>query len=163
MKVIQWGIEKAEKLLKKVSVLSFIAPLATRIVLGIAFIQAGLGKWYNMERTVHFFDGLGIPFPAANARFIATLEVVGGALLLVGLLTRLWAFMLSSTMVVALLTADGAALIASWTGASDKMPTDITAFTFLLFLLWLIFYGAGSASVDQLFRRKFILKLEGGR
>lgn len=163
MNAIKWSIETAKKFLKKASVLSFIAPLATRIVLGIAFIQTGLGKWHNIERTVHFFDGLGIPFPAANARFIATLEVVGGALLLVGLLTRFWAFMLSSTMVVALLTADGAALIASWTGASDKMPTDITAFTFLLFLLWLIFYGAGAASVDCLLAKKFSLKLNGGR
>lgn len=163
MKVIQRGIEKAEKFLKKASVFSFIAPLATRIVLGVAFIQTGLGKWNNFERTVHFFDGLGIPFPALNAGFIATLEVVGGALLLVGLLTRFWAFMLSSTMVVALLTADGSALIASWTGASDKMPTDITSFTFLLFLLWLIFYGAGAASVDYLLIKKFSLKLNGGR
>jgi len=113
MKVIKWGIEKAEKILKKASVLSFIAPLATRIVLGVAFIQAGLGKRHNFERTANFLDGLGIPFPAANAGFIATLEVVGGAFLLVGLLTRFWAFMLSSTMVVALHAIPSPGLVAA--------------------------------------------------
>ncbi len=37
----------------------FIAPLATRIVIGLAFFQAGLGKWRHMENAIGFFDSLG--------------------------------------------------------------------------------------------------------
>ncbi len=60
-------------------------------------------------------------------------------------------------MVVALMTADNADFLASWGAAAEKSPTDITAFVFLLFLLWLIFYGAGRLSLDALLRR--ILRL----
>ena len=60
--------------LRVTEALSFLAPLLTRLVIGYAFYQAGGGKLANMERTVGFFTDLGIPFPAANAHFIARLE-----------------------------------------------------------------------------------------
>jgi uncharacterized membrane protein YphA (DoxX/SURF4 family) len=56
-------------------------------------------------------------------------------------------------MVVALLTADTADFLASWGSASQLSPTDVTAFTFLLFLLWLVFYGPGKLSLDGLLGR----------
>jgi len=130
--------------------LAFIAPLATRIVIGLAFFQAGTGKFRHFENVVGFFQGLGIPFPAFNAGLVATMETVGGLMLIFGLFTRFFAAGLSVTMVVALLTADTANFLASWGGASEISPTDVTAFTFLLFLLWLIFYGAGKLSLDAL-------------
>ncbi len=132
--------------------LGFIAPLATRIVIGLAFFEAGLGKWRHMPNVVGFFDSLGIPFPAFNAHLVATMELVGGAALIVGVLTRFFASGLTVTMVVALLTADTADFLASWSSASELSPTDVTAFTFLLFLLWLVVYGAGRVSVDALLR-----------
>jgi len=49
--------------------------------LGQAFVQSGLGKWRNLDGVTTFFDQLGIPAPHANAVFIATLELVGGACL----------------------------------------------------------------------------------
>jgi putative oxidoreductase len=133
--------------------LAFLAPLATRIVIGLAFIQTGLGKWNHLDRTTEFFAGVGIPFPAANAVFIATLELVGGGALFAGLLTRPFAALLSCTMVVALMTADRQTFLSSWSSASEATPTDVTALVFLLFLLWLIFFGAGGASLDRLLSR----------
>ncbi len=130
--------------------LAFVAPLATRIVIGLAFVQTGSGKWAHLDRTAEFFAGLGIPFPGANAAFIATLELVGGGALVLGLLTRLFAAGLASTMVVALLTADRQAFLTSWARASETSPTDVTSFVFLLFLLWLILLGPGGASLDRL-------------
>lgn len=132
--------------------LSFIAPLATRIVIGLAFFQTGLGKWRHMPNIVSFFESLGIPFPAFNAHLVASMELVGGAALILGVLTRFFASGLAVTMVVALLTADTADFLASWGSASELSPTDVTAFTFLLFLLWLVVYGAGRASVDAVLR-----------
>ena len=128
----------------------FVAPLATRIVVGLTFLHTGYGKWQNVPRTVAFFTSLGIPFPAANAALVATLELVGGALLIAGLGTRFFAAGLSATMVVALLTADRQAFLTSWSSASDATPTDVASFTMLLFLLWLVLVGPGAASLDRI-------------
>ena len=133
--------------------LGSVAPLATRIVIGLAFFQAGTGKFRHFDNVVGFFDSLGIPFPAFNAGLVASMETVGGVMLILGLFTRFFAAGLTTTMIVALLTADKADLIAAWGGASELAPTDVTAFTFLLFLLWLVFYGAGKLSLDTLLRK----------
>jgi putative oxidoreductase len=133
--------------LKLCGALSFLAPLATRAVLGMAFMQTGMGKLQNFENTVTFFTELGIPFPEANAAFVATLEFAGGIAIIAGLATRLMAAGLASTMVVALLTADQADFLASWT-AGDKGPLDVVPFAYLLFLSWLVLLGPGAVSVD---------------
>jgi putative oxidoreductase len=133
--------------------LASIAPLATRIVIGLAFFQNGTGKFRHFENVIGFFDSLGIPFPAFHAGLVASMETVGGVMLIFGLFTRFFASGLSITMVIALLTADTADFLASWGSASELSPTDLTAFTFLLFLLWLVIYGAGKLSLDALLRR----------
>ena len=56
-------------------------------------------------------------------------------------------------MIVALLTAHPAEFLASWGAAAETSPTDIAAFTFLLFLVWLVFYGGGKLSMDAVLRR----------
>ena len=141
--------------------LGSIAPLATRIVIGLAFYQAGSGKFRHFENVIGFFQGIGIPFPAFNAGLVASMETVGGIMLILGLFTRFFASGLSITMVVALLTADKADFLASWGSAAESSPTDITAFIFLLFLLWLIVYGAGKLSLDALLRRVLGFELKG--
>lgn len=139
--------------LKVAAALSFLAPLLTRLVVGQAFYLTGSGKWAHFDNTVTFFTELGIPFPQANAAFVATLELVGGVCLIVGLLTRLMSAGLASTMVVALLTADKQRFVESWSTASDISPTDISSFVFLLFFLWLALYGPGPVSLDALVAR----------
>ncbi|HVO09740.1 MAG TPA: DoxX family protein [Vicinamibacteria bacterium] len=148
-RVVDWSLEG-------LGGAAFVAPLLTRIVIGLAFVQTGLGKWTHIDRTIHYFAGLGIPLPAANAVFVASLELVGGSALVAGLLTRLFAGFLSMTMVVALLTADRQAFLTSWSRASETSPTDVTSFVFLLFLLWLLFLGAGRLSLDQLLRSRLM-------
>ena len=133
--------------------LSFLAPLATRVTIGLGFLHTGIGKWRHFDNVVQFFAGLGIPFPTVNAGLVATFEVVGGALLLVGLLTRPAAAVLSTVMVVALLTSDGGTFLASWGSASETSPTDVASWVFLLYLLWLLAYGAGAVSVDRILSR----------
>jgi hypothetical protein len=56
-------------------------------------------------------------------------------------------------MFVALLTADKARFVESWSTASDISPTDISSFVFLLFFLWLALYGPGVLSLDYLLAR----------
>ncbi|HEY6552162.1 MAG TPA: DoxX family protein [Vicinamibacteria bacterium] len=139
--------------LKIAALLAFLAPLATRVVVGWAFYLTGSGKWAHFDNTVIFFTELGIPFPQANAAFVASLELVGGIFLIVGLLTRVMATGLATTMVVALMTADKARFLESWSTASEVSPTDISAFVFLLFFLWLALFGPGPVSLDRFLGR----------
>jgi uncharacterized membrane protein YphA (DoxX/SURF4 family) len=53
--------------LKVLGALAFLAPLATRLVMGQAFFLTGRGKLENFPRTVEFFTGLGIPMPELEA------------------------------------------------------------------------------------------------
>lgn len=142
----RFGLSLAEKL-------AFIAPLATRVVVGLTYVQTGWGKWHHFHRIVQFFHTLGIPFPTVNAFIVSSLELVGGSLIIAGLLTRLCAVGLSITMVVALITADRQAFLISWTMASNTGPADVLAFTLLIFLLWLALYGPGVVSLDALLKR----------
>src|SRR5579871_524181 len=124
---------------KITSALAFLAPLLTRLVIGVAFYFTGHGKWGNIGRVTSFFTDLGIPFPGFNAVFVSSLELVGGICLVLGFGTRIFAFLLSGSMVVALLTSDGG----EWLQKFPSDITDVTSFTYLLFLIWLVLYGPG--------------------
>jgi putative oxidoreductase len=139
--------------LRVAAALSFLAPLLTRVFVGHTFFLTGRGKWQHFENTVVFFTGLGLPFPQASAALVATLELVGGLLLIVGLLTRVVSAGLLSTMVVALLTADKERFLESLDPASNIGPFDVSPFPFLLFFLWLALHGPGPLSLDALLKR----------
>jgi len=124
--------------------------LITRITLGFGFYLTGQGKLAHIDNIIEFFKSLGVPFAQVQAPFVAHLEYYGGILLIAGLLTRPVSFLLGSTMVVALATADKADFIASWGTTSDKVPTEITAFAYLLLLMWLFVTGGGLVSLDAL-------------
>ncbi len=131
-----------------------IAALATRLAYGHAYVLTGLGKWRNLEKPTQFFAELGIPFPSANAVLVATIELVGGACLILGLGTRLCAALLSCTMVVALMTGDRAGFVSNLNWSGDLIDTEhVTSFVFLLAMLWLVGYGGGPASVDAAIAR----------
>lgn len=148
------AVRRAVRLgLQAAAATAFLPPLLTRLVLGQAYFFTGRGKLENFENTVSFFTDLGIPMPGANAAFVARLEYYGGMLLMVGLLTRVVALLLSSTMVVALLTADRALFLEALRGSGDAGLTDVTPFVYLLLLLWLVAFGPGPVSVDRLLAR----------
>ena len=77
-----------------------------RLFIGPCFIVHALGKLGvvgpgNMEGFVGWLQSLGVPFPALQARMAMLTELVGGALLTLGLLTRPACLMLAFTMLVA--------------------------------------------------------------
>ena len=131
-------------------VAAMIAPIVTRVVVGQAYIITGLGKLQNIERTTKYFTDLGIPMPEANAVFVGCVELIGGAALILGLGTRLFAALLASTMVVALMTGDRVEVLKALAIYPDKSLVDITAFAYLLFLGWLIAHGPGWLSLDRI-------------
>lgn len=82
--------------------------LLLRIYLAPVMMQAGWNKFIGWENTVAWFGntewGLGLPMPELMAFLAASTELVGGALLLIGLATRLVAIPLMVTMIVAIFT-----------------------------------------------------------
>ena len=93
--------------------------LVIRLVWGGMFIQAGLGKWHDISKVVGYFTQIGIPLPTLNAYVVATTELVGGAFLLLGLLSRLTPIPLLISMVVAYITTEQDALHALAAGNPD--------------------------------------------
>ena len=147
-------IRKASNLaLKLLGHLDWVPGILTRLVVGFAFYDSGSGKLNNIENTVNFFTELGIPFPELNAAFVARLEYYGGMLLLVGALTRIVALLLSSTMIVALLTADRDTFTGALTRSSEVGLSDVAPFVLGVLLSWLVIRGAGALSVDALLKR----------
>ena len=139
--------------LKLLSYLDWVPGLLTRLVVGFAFFDSGRGKLNNMENTVNFFTDLGIPFPELNAAFVSRLEYYGGMLLLAGIFTRLVALLLSSTMIVALFTADHDAFVGALTRTGEIGLSDIAPFVLGVFLSWLVIHGPGALSIDALLKR----------
>ena len=87
---------------KTVRPIDGIAPLLLRLIVAPAMMEAGWNKLVGFDNTVRWFEhGLGLPLPEVMAALAMSAELFGGALLLVGLATRLVAVPLMVTMIVA--------------------------------------------------------------
>ena len=69
--------------------LGWMPPLLMRLFVGYFFFETGWAKLHNLDAFAERFAGWGIPYPAFNASLSAYTECIGGALIVVGLLTRL--------------------------------------------------------------------------
>lgn len=76
-----------------------------RVVLGIVFVAHGFQKFFLMgiPGVTAFFTQVGAPFPAIAAPLVASLELAGGAALVLGLFARPIAFLLMCDMLGAIL------------------------------------------------------------
>lgn len=81
-----------------------LAPALLRLALGVIFIAHGLPKFQHTAGVAEFFGSLGIPAPAVMVIVVGTVEVVGGALLLIGVATRIAALLLAAVMLGAIVT-----------------------------------------------------------
>ncbi|MGF7154317.1 DoxX family protein [Novosphingobium gossypii] len=64
------------------------APFAGRVLIGLPFILFGLGKATTFGATVAMIGAVGLPVPPLAAIGAIALEIVGGALLVVGYKVR---------------------------------------------------------------------------
>lgn len=125
-----------------------VAILVARIVVGWVFVQSGWGKLHRLPKVIEFFTSLGIPYPELQAPFVASCELVFGALLVAGLLARVAAAPLSAIMLVALATAKKEDISA----VSDLF--GISEFLYIVMLLWIATHGAGKLSLDALLGKR---------
>ena len=131
---------------------AFLQPLfllAVRLYWGWQFALTGWGKLHNLAKVTGFFASLGIPFPRVNAPMVATLEFVGGLLLMLGLGARPVALLLAGNMLVAYVTADREALLAVFSDPSRFYGA--APFTFLFAVLLVLLFGPGALGMDRLF------------
>jgi putative oxidoreductase len=119
-------------------------PLIMRLVVGYVFLLSGWGKLTNLPQVIPNFIEWGIPFPYILTPFVSGVEFFGGAMLILGLFTRIPAGMLAVVMVVAIKSA-------KW-GDVDSLETllGFEESTYFAAFLWLAIAGPGAASLDRL-------------
>src|SRR2546428_13860417 len=126
------------------------ATLLVRILVGSVFLSEGVQKFlYPAELAAGRFAKIGIPSPGIRGLFVGGCEVVCGALLIIGLLTRLAALVLLIDISVAILSTKIPVLLGHsfWGFSLPKLPhygfwsmmhearTDFSMWLGLLFLL----------------------------
>jgi putative oxidoreductase len=116
-----------------------------RIVTGFLFAAHGWQKFneFTIAGTQAAFAQMGVPAANVAAPVIATLELVGGVALIVGVLTRVFAALLALNMLGALFLVHAPAGIFAATGGYELVLILAAA------ALALAFVGAGKVSVDR--------------
>lgn len=125
--------------------------LLVRLYWGWQFAQAGWGKLHRLPKVTEFFASLGIPAPHLNAVFVSNLEVVGGALLAIGLGSRFISVLLAGDMLVAYLASDLDALKMIFSDPGKFYNAD--PYTFLFAALMVLIFGPGLISLDALIQK----------
>ena len=129
----------------------WIGILIARLSVGTLFALSGSGKLFVPSRREAMFrtlQSVGVPAARVNAVVVSAIEFTFGVLLAIGFLTPLSSLMLSGVMVVALATVNLRNVTATsaidWLRAVLYLPEVL----YLVILVWLLFAGAGWASMD---------------
>lgn len=131
-----------------------------RLVVGWVFLSEGIQKFlYPAENGAGRFARIGIPSPDVMGPFVGVGEIVCGALILVGLLTRFAAIPLIVNMLVAILSTKVPILLGHgfWGFSLRNLPyygfwgmfhEARTDFAMLFGSIFLLIVGGGLWSID---------------
>jgi putative oxidoreductase len=113
-----------------------------RLVVGLLFLEHGLSKFFGFPHVAAFDHGLPAVLIVA-----ACVETIGGALVAIGLFTRVAAFVMSGEMAVAYFMRHAPNGFFPETNGGDAA----VLFCFIFFYFFLV--GGGMWSIDRWFRR----------
>jgi putative oxidoreductase len=119
------------------------AVLAGRLLLGVVMFAYGWDKWVTKGLTATGLGRGGVPFPYLSATYAGTVELLGGALLILGALTALVGVLMVLDMAGAIVTTHQ---YVSITGRPGIALTGAILAGALVFAA----IGAGRYSVDHL-------------
>ncbi|MFD1989346.1 DoxX family protein [Paenibacillus nicotianae] len=120
-----------------------------RVVLGILFLAHGISKvQMGFGNVAGFFESLGIP--GFMAYVVGTIEVVGGIMLIIGLLTRY----VSIVFIIILLGAIFTAKLSAGLMGNGQMAGYELDITYIVIALYLAVANTRSWSVDGLLFKK---------
>ena len=120
-----------------------------RLMVGSVFLSEGIQKFLFQDALgVGRFIKIGIPAPEIMAPFVGAVEILFGALLIVGLFTRLSAVPLTINILVAIATTKVPMLFSQgfWKTAHEARVDGCM----LLGLICLLLVGGGRWSLDWL-------------
>ncbi|WP_307893674.1 DoxX family protein [Bacillus swezeyi] len=124
-----------------------IGALILRLVTGLTFLLHGISKFQGgIENTVGFFSNIGIP--GFLAYVVAIIELAGGALMILGLGTRIIGVLFALVMIGAIFTVK---LSAGFMGTDGGAGYEFDL-TLLAMSVYLALNGSGLLSLDSLFR-----------
>lgn len=133
---------------------SNLAPLFLRLAIGAVFVWHGWPKLMDLDKTAGMMEKLDLPYPYLQAIAASLAEVGCGALLILGLFTRL--------ATIPLLVVMGVAI---WKVHWGKYPLDQGGMEYPLVLaaglFSLLTSGAGALSMDRLFFRRPVVIVPG--
>lgn len=120
-----------------------------RLLVGLVFLSEGIQKFlFPALRGAGRFEKIGLPSPEFLGTFVSSFEIICGALILLGLFTRLAAIPTLIIMLVAIATTKVGILAND--GFWAMMHGSRTDWAMLLGSFFLIIKGGGKWSVDGL-------------
>jgi putative oxidoreductase len=126
-----------------------VISLIMRVVIGIIFMFHGIAKFQmGLSNVDAWFSSFGIP--GFMAYVVAVLELVGGMMLIVGLLTRY----VSALFVIMLIGAIFTSKLSAGLLGDGQMPGYELDLGFMLVLLYLVVSEQSAISVDRLIMNK---------
>ncbi|MBL7955180.1 MAG: DoxX family protein [Flavobacteriales bacterium] len=122
--------------------------LLIRLMVGAVFLSEGIQKFlFPALRGAGRFEKIGLPNPEFLGSFVGFFEILSGALILLGLFTRLAAVPTLIIMLVAIVTTKGEVLANE--GFWPMMHGSRTDWAMLLGSIYLIIEGGGRLSIDR--------------
>jgi len=127
--------------------LAGLAPLAVRLIVGLIMAAHGLQKLLAGPGSFgQVLAQLNVPAPTLMAYVVTLVELVGGILLIVGLLSRLSALLLTIDLVVAILLVKVNVGLLSPQSGGVGAELDLALIAGFLVIL---FAGPGRLSIDR--------------
>jgi len=138
--------------------------LVLRLMAGAVFFWEGILKFTFPNQGVGRFTKLGFPMPELTADFVATMEIIGGLFLILGLLTRLSSFYFIIQMIIAVLTTKISLYLGTSPLPLPPAPPKVgfaavlheirSDYAQIMVCLFLLLEGPGRKSLDHFLRNR---------